>query len=61
MQYFSLKRFTINLSGVCDKGQFLSITSNVKILMREESGIWQRLSASTGDGLNDLVAFATEK
>lgn len=44
MQYFSLKRFTTNLSGVCDKGRFLSIIPNVKILMREEFGIWQKLS-----------------
>lgn len=38
-----MKRFTANLSGVCDKGQFLSITSNVKILMRRGFGGWQRL------------------
>lgn len=40
-----MKRFTTNLSGVCDKGQFLSITSSVKILMRREFGGWQRLSS----------------
>lgn len=38
-----MKRFTANLSGVCDKGKFLSITSNVKILMRRGFGSWQRL------------------
>jgi len=45
MQSFSLKRFTTNLSVVCDKGEFLSITSNVKILMRREFGHWQRLDS----------------
>lgn len=40
-----MKRFTTNLSGVGDKGQFLSITLNVKILMRREFGRWQRLSS----------------
>lgn len=45
MQQLPLKRFTTNLSGVCDKGQFLSITSDVKVLMRREFGSWQRLSS----------------
>lgn len=41
--WFSLKRFPANLSGVCDKGKFLGITSNVKILMRRRFGGWQKL------------------
>lgn len=41
--WFSLKRFPANLSGVCDKGKFLGITSNVKILMRRGFGGWQKL------------------